>query len=42
MYSEGLGFSFSNIVTALFGALFIGLVPFVIALIISYIYYKSK
>jgi len=39
---EGNGFSFENILLTLFGAMIAGLIPFVIALIISYIYYNSQ
>jgi hypothetical protein len=42
MYSEGLGFNIPNLIWAFFGACMVGLIPFVIALIISYIYYNSK
>jgi len=39
---EGNGFSFENILFTLLGAIIVGIIPFLIALIISYIYHKSK
>jgi len=42
MYSEGLGFSLENILLAGLGALLPAVIVFVIALIITYIYHKSK
>jgi uncharacterized membrane protein YiaA len=42
MYLEGAGYSLANIIEAGIGAVMIGFIPFILALIISYIYFNTK
>lgn len=42
MYLEGLGFTLENILWAILGALLVGFIPFLVALILSYIYYNTR